>query len=410
MRRWLLALAILALGVSGAAAQSGDARELQRIEKQLRDRQREEARLKNEAKSREKEAAALQRRMIETAGALQKAERRIGEINAEIADLERRQKAAADRLSHERATLGDALGALQSIERAKPPALLVAPDDAAAAARAAMLLADVAPQIEARASVMRATLDELARVAEALRAERAAAEKTNAEIDQRRSVLAELFEKKREESRVALRLAAAAQSETAALAVRATDLRDVIDRLARLARAVTPRLKPRRTAEPGLPPAPDLRPRARPDPVAPARPFASAKGALKPPVVGKVIARFGSPRADGKTFEGVRYEVKNGAIVTAPFEGAVAVARAWEPVGNLIVLDVGGGYHIVFLGVGAFLVEEGQSVKAGEPLAAMAGDGALLDLEIRKSGAPVNPLLWLQREAGATDAGGNSAS
>jgi septal ring factor EnvC (AmiA/AmiB activator) len=117
-----------------------------------------------------------------------------------------------------------------------------------------------------------------------------------------------------------------------------------------------------------------------------------------------VIAEFGAPRADGKTFEGVRYEVKNGAIVTAPFEGAVAVARAWEPVGNLIVLDVGGGYHIVFLGVGAFLVEEGQSVKAGEPLAAMAGDGALLDLEIRKSGTPVNPLLWLRREAGENSA------
>jgi septal ring factor EnvC (AmiA/AmiB activator) len=118
-----------------------------------------------------------------------------------------------------------------------------------------------------------------------------------------------------------------------------------------------------------------------------------------------VIGSFGAPRANGKPYEGLRYQTNDGAVVTAPFEGAVAVARAWAPVGNLIVLDVGGGYHIVFLGVGAFLVEEGQSVKAGEPLAAMAGDGSVLDLEIRKGGAPVNPLLWLRGEAEPSGAG-----
>ena len=44
-------------------------------------------------------------------------------------------------------------------------------------------------------------------------------------------------------------------------------------------------------------------------------------------------------------------------------------------------------------------------VQNGEPLAAMAGDGAVLDLEIRKGGAPVNPLLWLRGEAGPRGAG-----
>jgi septal ring factor EnvC (AmiA/AmiB activator) len=56
------------------------------------------------------------------------------------------------------------------------------------------------------------------------------------------------------------------------------------------------------------------------------------------------------------------------------------------------------------MGVGAFLVEEGQSVKAGEPVAAMAGANAELDLEIRKNGDPVNPSLWLSDNAAAEPA------
>ncbi len=291
------------------------------------------------------------------------------------------------------------LAALQSIERARPPALLVSPGDAAKAARTAMLLADVTPQIEARAATLKQSLTELGAVRQSLESERANFEKTNEEISARRSMLAELLDKKQGERRVAQRLAAAAQSETAALAARATSLRDILGRLERLARVVAPRLKPpppTRIAD-ALPPAP--RPIARPEAFRPARAFAQAKGALRPPVVGNVIGRFGAARPEGGRFEGLRFSSSDQAIVTAPYEGQIAFARSWNPIGNLIVLDVGGGYHILLMGVGAFLVEEGQSVKAGEPVAAMTGAGAELDLEIRKNGDPVNPSLWLSENA-----------
>jgi septal ring factor EnvC (AmiA/AmiB activator) len=101
-------------------------------------------------------------------------------------------------------------------------------------------------------------------------------------------------------------------------------------------------------------------------------------------------------------FDGVRFAVADQAIVTAPYEAKVAFARAWGPIGNLIVLDVGGGYHILLLGVSAFLVQEGQKVTAGEPLGlmtAVSGADASLDLEIRRNGEPVNPSLWLSKKS-----------
>ncbi|HBS33540.1 MAG TPA: hypothetical protein DEA50_00485, partial [Parvularcula sp.] len=219
----------------------------------------------------------------------------------------------------------------------------------------------------------------------------------------RGALLADLLKEKQQERRTAERLAKAAQSETAALAARADTLRGVLNRLEKLSRVVAPRRKPpppspNRIAAPRDGPPAAATPRR--EAFRPAKAFASARGALRSPIAGNVIGRFGAPRPEGGKFEGLRFAAGSGAIVTAPFEGNVSFARQWGRVGNLIVLDVGGGYHILLIGVGAFLVEEGQTVKAGEPVAAMNGAGAELDLEIRKNGDPVNPSLWLSENAG----------
>jgi septal ring factor EnvC (AmiA/AmiB activator) len=399
-----LILAFAPAGAGSALAQAGkQERELADVEKRLKERRNEETRLRDEAKAREKEVAALRHRMIEAADALQDAERRIKEINAETERLETEEKEIAVSLAAQQSSLGDALAALQSIERARPPALLVSPEDAAHAARTAMLLADVTPQIEARAAALKEALSRQTAVREALEKERADFERTNEEVAQRRALLADLLNEKQQERRTAERLAKAAQSETAALAARADTLRGVLNRLEKLARVVAPRRKPpppspSRLAAPRLDPPASATPRR--EAYRPAKAFASARGALRSPIAGNVIGRFGAVRPEGGKFEGLRYAAGSGAIVTAPFEGNVSFARQWGPVGNLIVLDVGGGYHILLLGVGAFLVEEGQTVKAGEPVAAMSGAGAELDLEIRKNGDPVNPSLWLSENAG----------
>lgn len=402
----LVLVAFVLAGAVPAAAQSGrQERELADVEKKLKDRRNEETRLRDEAKARDKEVAALRHRMIEAADALQDAERRITEINSETARLQREEKEIAQSLALQQSSLGDALAALQSIERARPPALLVSPEDAAHAARTAMLLADVTPQIEARAAALKETLTRQTSVREALEKERADFQRTNEEVAQRRALLADLLQQKQQERRTAERLAKAAQSETAALAARADSLRGILNRLEKLSRVVAPRRKPPAPSPDRITPAPRIdppgTPAARRAPYRPAKAFAAAQGALKAPIAGNVIGRFGAARPEGGRFEGLRYAAGSGAIVTAPFEGAVSFARRWGTVGNLIVLDVGGGYHILLLGVGAFLVEEGQTVKAGEPVAAMTGAGAELDLEIRKNGDPVNPSLWLSEKAGS---------
>ncbi|MEO0880214.1 MAG: peptidoglycan DD-metalloendopeptidase family protein [Pseudomonadota bacterium] len=383
--------------------------ELQEIERALAERTAEEARLKDEAAARENELKALRRQMIDTAGSLQSAETKIGEISAEIGRLETEEATLTTALKARQSEISDVLGALQSLERSKPPALLVSPDDANEAARIAMLLGDAAPALERKAAELRGAIAALTAIRNNLNAERASFEATNQEISERRDVLAELVATKQSERDVAQRLAAAAQRETAALAARATSVQGILERLERFARSITPRLKPA-APEPKKPAAlagvssPSAKPAspraiAKPQAFRPPTAFADARGALPAPVAGKVTGKFGARRPEGGRFDGLRFAASDNAIVTAPFDADIAFARSWAPIGNLVVLDVGDGYHILIMGLGAFLVEEGQGVAAGEPLGTMIGDAAQLDLEIRKNGKPVNPALWLSSQS-----------
>lgn len=395
-----------AFAVSPALAQ-GDPDELAEVERRLKDRAEEEKRLRREAKAREQEVNDLRRRMIETANSIQESEKRITELEDSIVELETEKIAAQDALDTESRNLSDVLAALQSLELSRPPALLVSPDDANKAARAAMLLSDAAPEVEARAKRLRDAIGRLTSLTERLDTERMAFAATNRELSARRDVLSELMTEKEKERDVAESLARAAQRETARLAVKATSLRDLLRRLERLAHTVTPRIKPPppKTAAPALAaaPTPPTIKEAAPLPFTALRSFDEARGVLRPPVTGRLTGRFGKPKPEGGVFEGMRFAARSNAIVTAPFEGRVVVARAWQGaattpqqgIANIVILDVGGGYHILLLGVGDVLVQENQRISAGEPLAQMAeGDGEL-DLQIRKNGEPVNPAFWL---------------
>jgi septal ring factor EnvC (AmiA/AmiB activator) len=401
MRRLLAAFLLALFQASSLYAQPPDAvkseRELAAVQKALKDMEADQRRLKNEADTRSKEVAALRKRMIETANSLQAAEQRLSEINSDLKKLTTEEHELTSSLRGQQNSLADILAALQSLEMSRPPALLVSPGDANRAARAAMLLANAAPVLERRARELRFKLERLTAVRAARDQERLAHQLTSDEITVRRNVLSELLEKKQTERNVATTLAAAAQRETAALAARASDLREMISRLEHLARVITPRVKPPRPA-PGVPVAERPQATQKGAPFKPLRAFAEARGKLKAPVVGRIVNGFGAPKPDGGFFEGLRFLAAPSAIVTAPYEGNVVFARNFGPVGNLIMLDVGGGFHLALAGVGAFLAQEGQTVAAGEPIAAMtASAGTVLEFEIRKNGEPVNPALWLSQ-------------
>jgi septal ring factor EnvC (AmiA/AmiB activator) len=134
--------------------------------------------------------------------------------------------------------------------------------------------------------------------------------------------------------------------------------------------------------------------------------FAEAKGMLPLPVNGVRIRRFGSADGLGGVEKGLSIATRPGAQVTAPCDGWVVYAGPFRSYGQLLILNAGGGYHVLLAGMERISVDLGQFVLTGEPVAMMGSGGQaaavvaigssqpVLYVEFRKDGSPVDPSPW----------------
>jgi septal ring factor EnvC (AmiA/AmiB activator) len=151
--------------------------------------------------------------------------------------------------------------------------------------------------------------------------------------------------------------------------------------------------------------------------MAPAIAFISAKGKLSLPVNGTKIREFGAPDGSGANEKGISIATRSGAQVTAPCDGWVVYAAPYRSYGQLLILNVGGGYHVLLAGMERITVDPGQFVLTGEPVA-MMGSGTrvasvsaaavsaaasssaigsaqpVLYIEFRKDGTPIDSTPW----------------
>lgn len=404
----LLASFLLATAAPVAAERD----RLEQLRAEQAEREAAAAELAANADAAAEEAATLQAELVTLGDEIAALERASAEAAARLETLSAQERAAADALQADRAALVRVMAALQRAEMRKPPPLAVSPEDATDAARAALLLAAIAPELEARAAAVRARIDEINTLRAETAAERERLEQAEDELDERRAALADGIE-----ARAALEeeLRAGAREEAAAarrIAQEARDLTDLIDRLEEEARrrAEAERLareQAEREAEAARQralaagePVPDAAFRT-PAPAVPldGRLFAEARGTLRPPAEGPVVARFGEPRTAGSD-QGVLIATRARAQVVSPFDAQVEFADEFGNYGRMLILSVGDGYHIVLAGLGRLYAVKGQSVLAGEPLGEMAdrADPAPeLYYEIRRNGAPMDPEPWIRQ-------------
>jgi len=147
----------------------------------------------------------------------------------------------------------------------------------------------------------------------------------------------------------------------------------------------------------------DLRKALQNVPVAKQAPFEGLRGKLPWPVQqGKVLARFGQPRAGGSMrWQGMLLGTERGARVRAPFAGRVVYADWLPGMGLMVVLDHGKGYLSLYGHNEELFRKVGEDVAAGEVIAAVGDSGGskepALYFEVRRGREPVNPENWLSR-------------
>lgn len=366
------------------------------------------ARATRESRIAEARAARLTRE-AETAGAA--ADRAAGEaaaLAARIQQAEAEIEAARARLSiarSQRARLSANLAAKQEPTArlaaalqtaARRPLVLSAlqPGSLEDVVHLRAVLGSAVPQIRARTATLRAAVER----GRALEAQAAGALETlragESALRQRRSELAAL----EQSQRLAVRKARGASRREAERALRLAEEARNLDGLVSRLDAVSA-LRRELAALPG----PVLRPTDLAAPVAAASPVASAPPAsagpprdFQLPVQGRTIVGFGVPRESGLASTGLTLAPAKGAQVVAPGRGRVAFADAYRGFGRIVIIEHEGGWTSVVTGLAEVDVAVGDAVIGGSPLGRAAGGTQALTIELRQSGKPVNPLLFLK--------------
>jgi murein hydrolase activator len=335
----------------------------------------------------------LSAELVETAGRLRLVEERIAAAETRLRPLDDNERALRTSLESRRGVITEVLAALQRIGRKPPPAIFVRPEDALESLRAAILLGAVLPDLRSQAEALANDLGKLVRLREEIKAERAKlATDLEALSRDRTRMTALIAERQKRQSEAGSALDAERQ-RASQLGRQIDNLRDLISKLEQDAAPRISRQPIRRTDDTATAGAGGL---------GPAVAFASAKGLLPLPVNGVKTKGFGVPDGVGGTEKGITIVTRPGAQVTAPCDGWVVYAAPYRSYGQLLILNAGGGYHVLVAGMDRISVDVGQFVLTGEPVAVM-GDTApavvrsrppALYVEFRKDGTPVDPAPW----------------
>ena len=329
------------------------------------------------------------------------------------------------------------LAAMQRMGRNPPPVMITRREDALMMVRSAMMLATAFPELRDQAMALAGRLNDLARVMADIRTEGDKLKAETTRLNDSRTRLAQLMESKRQslaERQVELDRV---RREAVEIARNVTDLNELITRLdkavaahtgqdthpaadagagtaasARLEVAALPEANlvvPSASllADPntltgkkagGVPAAIELAPQGtkiaslNPGRIKPAVPFNRAKGLVLLPAQGRRVLTFGDKTQYGGQSKGLVLETRHGGQVTSPCDGWIVYAGEFRTYGQLLIINAGGGYHILLAGLSQIDVQLGQFVLTGEPVGVMSAAA-----KAQKSNTQDNaPVLYIE--------------
>ena len=487
--RVLLAIVALssatAIAIIPARAQTPEEarRKLEANKKVLDEARQRELALQRDVGSLEAERTKINRNLIDTAKAIQRAEEKMTRIENRLGELESQDKLVRGSLLQNQGKIAKLLAAMQRMGRNPPPVMVTRREDALEMVRSAMLLASVFPEMREQALVLSDKLNEMARVMGEIRTEGDQLKTETARLTDARTRLDGLLVQKREnitERQTELKQVRQAATE---LAQSVTDLNELItkldktvsekagiaeydrelaerraqgrDQLAGQEIASAPPATVQQPAQParpadvapslaGAPPVPPAGPSApeprqkagdrmaegaaekgtrmasaasgpmlSPKPMQPTTPFDQMRGALSLPASGRRVVSYGERTEVGATSKGIVIETRAGAQITSPSDGWIVYAGEFRSYGQLLIINGGGGYHVVLAGLTRIDAAVGQFVLAGEPVGAMGSLGPgpaagaaratagktpdappVLYVEFRRDGRPFDPGPW----------------
>jgi septal ring factor EnvC (AmiA/AmiB activator) len=336
-----------------------------------------------------REAAAL-------AARIQQTEAEIAGHEAQARLIGREQALLRTRLAARQQPLVRLTAALQRLSRRPPVLALLRPGSVRDTMYMRALLATLLPEVQRRTAALRGEIERGRALQRQAQLAARALRESETQLSARRATLAAIETRQRLDSRTVTGDADREAERALALAEQARDLDTLTDELrkAGVLRDELARL-----------PGPVLRP-ARPEQAqvsqTEALPTEAAVGlpGYMLPVEGRLVSGFGDTRQrSGPLVRGIALATHGGAQLVSPAAGRVAFAGPYRGYGNIVIIEHAGGWTSLVTGLAHLDTSVGAQLLAGSPLGiAGPGSGAVVTLELRHEGVPVNPLELVGRQ------------
>ena len=293
------------------------------------------------------------------------------------------ERVLSERLAGKDAEVASLLAVLQSMGRAESPTALLHPSGAVGTARAGMLLAEVGPALNARATDLRSDLEEVQTLRQL---QQAAADRMAQGLSEIQAARASLNQAMAEREELPTRFIAD-PTRTAILIASAETLSGFASGLSQIIVSES----------------------------APPLDLEVAPGDIPLPVQGVILRTAGEADAAGVTRPGVLLATAAQALVTAPTAATIRYVGPLLDFGQVVILEPDANTLVILAGLSQAYGEAGQVIPKATPLGIMGGNGTgsadllspngegtgterteTLYIEVRRDNRPVDPATWFK--------------
>jgi len=340
------------------------------------------AKLDAAAKAEQNEAAKARAEEAAMGARIQQAQADIAAASARVTLVDRLLGEQQARLAAQQGPIARLIAALCSLAQRPDAVSVMQPGSVGDLVHVRAVIGSTLPLVRARTAGLREDLNNTRR----LRADAALAARSLTDgrrrLETNRVALARLEAEHRLKSQDLSRSALAESDRAIGLGERARDLVDtmqVTTDSAATARALSALSGP--LPRPGEASQPPLS-------------WTAASAPYRVPVTGQLVTGFGEVSPDaGVTSRGLTWAVAGGADIVAPATGKIVFAGPFRDYGKIVVIDHGGGWSTVLIGLGTLSVATGEQVGQGALLgAAPPGEDRRVTAELRRKGRPIDPV------------------
>jgi septal ring factor EnvC (AmiA/AmiB activator) len=364
---------VLCAALPAQAQQPPPREQLKSTLQQLEKSKETEAEIKQRLDATNRELRSLQARATSLAKTLQESEARV--TREELALEETNGELRSKRLEFE-ARQADYMTTIRSLLRMQTlpaTAILTSPEDAETLMRTASVLEKTNAAVARKATALREDMAQLKSLQRTARERDARTRKEQETLNRERAALAQQLSQRQKLQASLSADHAEAEARVAELSRTSKSLQELVDSVTR-----------------------DARKKRKTEPASEVPGAIAKKGALRNPVSGKILHRFGDKQEGAGTYRGMVFETRPGATVVAPHDGEVAFTGPFRDYGNMVLIKHAGGYISLIAGLGTVKASVDQRTVAGEPLGTMPESGKReAYVEFRGPDAkPIDPADW----------------